>query len=50
VNLLKYNINNLVGLKVLSAVVMKRMRAAGSKLGLHFKPEDGDDMFLRNVG
>jgi hypothetical protein len=33
-----------VGLEVLIAVVMK------SSFGLFFDPEDGGDMFLRNVG
>jgi hypothetical protein len=42
-----------IGFEVLTAVVMKSMKQvacrAGFLLGLFFSPEDGSDMFLRNV-
>jgi hypothetical protein len=50
------NKNVVVGFEVLTAVVMKSRALivtclhAGFLLSLLFNPEDGGDMFLRNVG
>jgi hypothetical protein len=44
---IRQNIQYLVGFEVLTAVVMKSTTVL---LSLLFDPEDGGDMFLRNVG